>query len=168
MKRALSLLNAYLSAKYGNGSYVDQYANGQIYLDQKVIEEKNLEPKKLAQEGRDFLVKMSGVDEAYTPHDLVSPAIKQLEARRLSIDPKSSGDIILEFTPGWRVVDDSRFPNVTQDTKSTSYLFPGFLMGDGIAPKVITETVEATSIAPTVAGKLRIRSPNSVQSKPIK
>lgn len=168
VKRAMSLLNAFLSAKYGNGAYVDQYANGQVYLSKKVIEEKNLDLAKVAEESRDFLVKMSGVDEAYTPQDLISPSIRQLEAKRLSIDPKSSGDIILEFTPGWSVIDDSRFPNVTQENKSTGYLFPGFIMGPDVAPKTVEETIEATSIAPTVAGKLRIRSPNAAESKPIK
>ena len=165
VKRAMSLLGAYLSAKYGNGAYIDHYADGKIYLSEKALEEKNLELSRVAEDARDFMVKMSGVADAYTLADLASPAIPQLEAHRLAIDPKTSGDIILEFTPGWKVVDDSRFPTVEQVAKTTAYQTPGFFLGEGIKPRVVEETVDATVIAPTVANALRIRAPNASTAK---
>ena len=166
VKRSMSLLNAYLAAKYGNGAYVDQYFNGNVYLDRNSIEEKNLDLRRVTEDARDFLIRMSGVAEAYTTYDLVSPAIPRIEALRLAFDPKSSGDILLEFNPGWSVVDDSRFPSITQQNKIEAYNTPGFIMGGNISPRVIEETVEATQIAPTLARILRIRSPNSAVSKP--
>lgn len=167
VKRALSLLNAYLSAKYGNGAYVDQYAGGQIYLSKAVLEEKNLEFYKVAEEARDFLMKMSGVAEAFTASDLASPSLPQLEELRLAIDPKSSGDIILDFNPGWKVIDDSRYPPEVQPMKSTVYQAPGFIMGPNIKAQVIELPVSATAIAPTIAKTLRIRAPNSASDKPL-
>ncbi|MCH5226618.1 MAG: alkaline phosphatase family protein [Muribaculaceae bacterium] len=167
VKRAMSLLNAFLSAKYGNGAYVDQYAKNQIYLSEKTLEEKNLHPEKIAEEARDFLVKMSGVADAYTMADLMSPAIPQLETHRLAIDHKTSGDVLLEFSPGWKVVDDSRYPSKTEPKQTTAFQAPGFIMGPGINARVENNPVPATAIAPTVAGKLRIRSPNSANTKPI-
>lgn len=167
VKRALSLLNAFLAAKYGNGAYVDQYADRHIYLSKNTIEEKNLDLSKVAEDSRDFLVRMSGVADAYTASDLMSPAISQLEKERLAIDPKTSGDIILEFNPGWSVVDDNRYPPVTQLNKTGAYQYPGFILWDRIAPKVFEEPVDATEIAPTVSKILRIRSPNSSMSKAI-
>ena len=167
VKRAMSLLNAYLAAKYGNGAYVDQFADGAIYLSKKEIEDKNLDADKIAEDARSFLVKMSGVDEAYTMLDLMNPSLTKLENLRLANDPKTSGDIMLEFTPGWTVVDDSRFPPEPQKQNTTIYATPGFIMGAGVAPKVEEGTVEATSIAPTVAKTLRIRAPNSAASKPL-
>lgn len=167
VKRALSLLNAFLSAKYGNGAYVDYYSNGHLFLNSKTLEEKNLDNTKIAEEARDFLVKMSGVEDAYTMGDLTSPAIYHLEASRLATDPKIAGDIILEFNKGWQITDDSRFPATDQVNNTTAYPMPAFIMGAGINPTVIEETVLATSIAPTIAGKLRIRSPNSATEKPL-
>lgn len=167
VKRALSLLNAFLSAKYGNGSYVDYYSNGHIFLSNKTLEEKKLDLNKIAEEGRDFLVKMSGVEDAYTIGDLSSPAIEELEAFRLATDPKIAGDIILEFNPGWKVTDDSRFPPKDEPNNTMAYPTPAFIMGPGVAPKVVEQPVAATAIAPTVAGKLRIRSPNSAKEKPL-
>ena len=167
VKRALSLLNAYLAAKYGNGSYVDQYFAGHIYLDHQTIEERSLDITKVAEDARDFLVRMSGVTDAYTISDLQSPAVAQLESHRLANDPKSSGDIIMEFNPGWKVIDDSRFPNEVKPDHSTIYATPVMIWQSGITPRVITEPVDATAIAPTIARILRIRSPNASVSRPL-
>lgn len=163
VKRAISLLNAFLSAKYGNGAYIDHYAASHIYLSKNTIEEKNLDLSKVASEARDFLVRMSGVSDAFTSADLMSPAIPRLEALRLSIDPKTSGDIILEFNPGWKVVDDSRFPSTVQPVKTAVYPAPAFIMGPGVSPKVVDTPVEASSLAPMLAGTLRIRPPNGIR-----
>ena len=167
VKRSMSLLNAYLSAKYGNGAYVDQYSDNHIYLDKNVIEEKGLDLFNVAEDSRDFLVKMSGVSDAGTSMDYMSASLPQHKAQRLAIDPKTSGDIILEFNPGWKVIDDSKYPSQNQITTTAAYSAPGFIMGTGISPQIKEETVEATAIAPTLASALRIRSPNSTKDKPI-
>ncbi|MCH5241445.1 MAG: alkaline phosphatase family protein [Muribaculaceae bacterium] len=168
VKRSMSLLNAYLSAKYGNGAYVDQYSDRHVYLSKPVLEEKNLDLNEIAKESRDFLMKMSGVADAYTLSDLATPPSKHLDSERLAVDPKISGDIVMDFNPGWTVIDDSRYPPQPQINKSTSYDTPGFIMGPQFAPKVVEETVEAVSIAPTLAKSLRIRAPNSAESKSLK
>ncbi|MCH5229930.1 MAG: alkaline phosphatase family protein [Muribaculaceae bacterium] len=167
VKRATSLLNAYLAAKYGNGAFVDHYAEGKLFLDKNTLEEKDLNLTNVAQEARDFLVKMSGVADAYTLADLTGATLPKLEAQRLAIDPKTSADIFLEFNPGWSVVDDTRFPATKLTEKSTAYKTPGFILGKDIEKKVVEEPVKATAIAPTIAGALRIRSPNSSESKSI-
>ncbi len=64
VKRALSLLNSYLAARYGNGDYVDTFSGGHVYLDRKQIEERKLDLKEVAEASRDFLVQMSGVSDA--------------------------------------------------------------------------------------------------------
>ena len=167
VKRAISLLNAYLSAKYGNGAYVDQYADKNLYLSKPLLEEKGLDPVKISEDARDFMVRMSGVEDSFTINDLVNPSVKELENLRQSIDPKTSGDIILKFNPGWKIVDDSRYPNVVNANKSAINKAPAFISGPGIAPKVINEEVDVTAIAPTISGILRIRPPNSAETKPL-
>ena len=168
VKRALSLLNAYLSAKYGNGAYVDQYSGQNIYLSKALLEEKGLDQIKIAEEARDFLVRMSGVEDAFTLSDLINPSVPELTSLRQSIDPKTSGDVVLKFNPGWKVVDDSRYPSIEEPNKTAIYSTPGFISGPGIIPKIISEPVDVTAIAPTVAGILRIRPPNSAETKAIK
>ncbi|MDE6143832.1 MAG: alkaline phosphatase family protein, partial [Muribaculaceae bacterium] len=167
VKRALSLLNSYLSAKYGNGDYVDTYSRGHVYLDHKQIESRQLNLDEVAREARDFLVRMSGVSDAFTMDDIMSSALPGMEAIRLGTDPKTGGDIVLEFNEGWRVVNDTRFPNDTQVVRSSMVLTPVFFLGAGITPQTLSHPVDATAIAPTVTGILRIRSPNGVSSRPL-
>lgn len=167
VKRALSLLNSYLTAKYGNGSYVDTYSRGHVYLDRKEIESKQLRLEEVAREARDFLVKMSGVSDAYTMGDIMSSALPGMEALRLGTDPKTGGDVVLDFNSGWRVNDDTRFPGNIQVVRSSMVLSPAFFMGAGVKPQVISDPVEVTSIAPTVTQTLRIRAPSGAISKPV-
>ena len=167
VKRAVSLLNSYLAAKFGNGSYIDTYYDCHVFLNKSVLEEKGLNLNDIAGESRDFLVRMSGVSDAYTVADLMSPSVPQLEGHRLASDPKTSGDIILEFNPGWKVIDDTRFPSVEKKQKYVAFESPAFFLGANIAPQTIEHSVDAVAIAPTVAKILRIRAPNSASDNPI-
>ena len=167
VKRALSLLNSYLSAKYGNDPYVSHYYSGNIFLNRNLIEEKGLDLNRISEDSRDFLVKMSGVSDAYTITDLMSPSVPQLEGHRLASDPKTGGDIIIEFNPGWTVTDDTKYPSEIQPQKYTVFESPAFFLGAGIKPQIITTPVDAAAVAPTVARVLRIRSPNGAVAKPL-
>lgn len=167
VKRAMSLLNSYLTAKYGNGNYIDTYSRGHVYLDRKEIENKQLKLEDVATDVRNFLVKMSGVSDAYTMNDIMTSALPGMESLRLGTDPKTGGDVILEFNAGWRVIDDLRFPNNVEVIRSGMVLTPVFIMGCGVQPEIISSTVDATAIAPTVSQILRIRSPNGSVSKPL-
>lgn len=167
VKRALSLLNSYLTAKYGNGNYVDTYSRGHVYLDRKEIESKQLLLDEVAQAARDFLVRMSGVSDAYTMGDIMTSALPGMEALRLGTDPKTGGDVVLEFNSGWRVKDDTRFPEEVQVVRSSMVLSPAFFMGSGVKPQIISTPVEVTAIAPTVTQTLRIRAPSGAVSKPL-
>lgn len=167
VKRALSLLNSFLSAQFGNAAYVDTYSGGHIYLDRKVIEEKQLNLKDVSEISRDFLVRMSGVNDAFTMGDIMSSALPLMEGIRLGTDPKTGGDIILEFNAGWTIVNDLHFPNDIQVARSTPVLTPVFILGKDVSPSEITATIDAVAIAPTIAQIMRIRSPNGAQEKPL-
>lgn len=167
MKRARSLLNSFLSARHGNAAYVEAFRDGHIYFDHKVFEEKNLDINDMVQDARSFLAKMSGVADAYTLEDILSPGTPEEERLRLLIDPKTGGDLFVTFNPGWTVVDDQNYPETSKPVRESPVCSPAFIMGGGVAPQIISEPVDATALAPTVAGILRIRSPNGSRSKPV-
>lgn len=167
MKRATSLLNSYLSALHGNGDYIDSFVDGHLYLDHKTLEDKRLDISGIVNDARAFLVRMSGVAEAYTIYDIMSPATPTEERLRLLIDPKSGGDVIVQFNPGWEVVDDMHYPVNSKPVRETPALTPAFIMGAGVKPEIIETPVDAVALAPTVSGVLRIRSPNASKSKPL-
>ena len=167
MKRAQSLINSYLSARHGNAGYVEAFKDGHIYFDHKVLEEKNLDVKEVVADAQSFLAKMSGVSDVYTLNDILSPSTPYEECLRLSIDPKTGGDIIVTFNPGWTVVDDLEYPSISHPVRETAVLTPSFILAPGIEPQTISTAVDATALAPTVAGILRIRSPNGSSHKPL-
>lgn len=166
-KRASSLMNSYLSARYGNGDYIIAFHDGHLYLDHKVLDSKSLDAALVAEEVRSFLCKMSGVADSFTIRDILSPSNPDLEDLRRSIDPKTGGDVYVEFNPGWTVNDDTVYPTVSKIVRNSMVLSPAFIMGNGVNPRVVSETVDATSLSPTVAGLLRIRSPNGAVSYPL-
>lgn len=167
MKRAQSLINSYLSARHGNAGYVEAFKDGHIYLDHKVIEEKNLDLNEVVADARAFLTKMSGVADAYTLNDILSPSTPFEERLRLGVDPKRGGDIIVTFNPGWTVVDDLEYPAISKPVRETAVLTPAFILAPALEPQVISAPVDAVALAPTVAGILRIRSPNGAVAKPL-
>lgn len=166
LKRAKSLLNSFLSAKYGNADYVKSIHDGQLYFDTAVIERKSLDINTLRSESRDFLMKMSGMRNVLTIADVIS-GNGAAESLRLSIDPRTAGDLMLEFTPGWKIIDDISYPTTSHTVRLGRPATPAFLMAPHIEATTINTPVDATRIAPTVASALHIRSPNGAASQPI-
>lgn len=166
-RRALSLLNSYLSAKYGNGDYVSGYHNGRIYLEHKQFEKQRTDVAAAAGDACAFLRRMSGVADARTVDEVLDDNSGRLEALRLSIDPHEGGDIALTFTPGWTVSDDRRYPPVKKQVRTHAVSTPAFIMGSSVTPRVIDTPVDAAAMAPTVCGTLRIRSPNGAAARPL-
>lgn len=167
MKRATSLLNSYLSALHGNGDYIDSFVDGHLYLDHKTLEDKSLKLSDVVSDVRTFITKMSGVAEAFTIYDILSPNTPTEENLRLLVDPKTGGDVIVTFNPGWNVVDDLHFPVTSKPVRETAVLTPAFIMGAGIESQTLSAPVDAVTLAPTVSGLLRIRSPNAAEGKPL-
>ncbi|MDE5772862.1 MAG: alkaline phosphatase family protein [Muribaculaceae bacterium] len=168
LKRIESLLNSFLSAKYGNGDYVEGIHRSQIYLNATLTDRKGLDLKTVRDEAREFVIKMSGIASARTLYDLLSDTSAEAEAVRLTIDPKTSGDILLTFTPGWNVIDDQTYPTTVTPVRESVVLTPAIIYYPVITPRTISETIDATAIAPTVTSILHIRSPNGAQQRPLK
>lgn len=167
VKRAISLLNAFMTARHGQGNYVDAYADGALYLNRKLLEQKGVELDLAAREAKEFLVKMSGVEAVYTMSDLLSASTADEDGLRLSVDPKGGVDLVLEISPGWLLSDDTVYPVQTRPVRHGRYLAPAWLMGPGVASGQSVRTpVPATSIAPAVSTALRIRQPNGARTAP--
>lgn len=166
VKRAISLLNSYLSATYGNDTYVSGYAAGQYYLNRKAIDSRSLDADKIAADARDLLARMSGVSQAYTLDDIVSGGDGTARIRH-SIDPKQAGEIYVSYTPGWTVDNDTSYPATQHQVRTAVIAAPFFIMGPDITPQTIGTPVEATVLAPTVTQSLRIRAPNGASARPL-
>lgn len=166
-KRATSLLNSYLSAKHGNDQYVDGSFRNMIYLNHATLERHGLEVAEVRRDARDFLVMMSGVADVKSLTDIVGETTPELRRIGRGLDPKTAGDLRLEFAPGWTVNDDVRLPVLTWQVREGNPATPAFIMGPGVPVKVEIGEINASAIAPTVSSVMRIRSPNGAADKPL-
>ncbi len=166
LNRCAALLNMYLMATYGQGQYVEAYYDQQIYLNHKLIEEKQLNLADIQEKAAEFLIQFSGVNEVYSGKRLLlgswTPDISMI---RNSFHRKRSGDLLIDVLPGWSIVNEN-----TSDHKVVRKAHipsPLIFMGSGVKPAVINTPVTIDHIAPTVAHILRIRSPNACSATPI-
>lgn len=168
-RKALSLLNLYLMAIYGNGEWANAYHNGQVFLNHKLIEDKQLNLSELRLQSARFLQRMAGVNRAYSLDEIIDGSSAHVTNLRRNTTFSLAGDIKLEIMPGWQIIDDFNHPNqrTEQVVRAAASTAPIFIMGPGITPHKIELPVDARSLAPTITSLLRIRSPNASTVAPL-
>ncbi len=169
IKRCAALLNMYLMAIYGPGQYVETYYDRQIYLNHKLIEDKKLNLVEMMSRSAEFVVQMSGVQNAYTAQRLLLGSwTPKIEKIRNTYNPSRSGDIYIEVMPGWTVVnDESSSAHQTKVVREAYSSSPLVFMGFGVKPKVLYTPVKIAAIVPTLAHFMRIRAPNASSVAPM-
>lgn len=166
-RKAGSLLNMYLMAIYGTGEWVNGYHNGHFYLNNRLIKDKNLDPKAVRAEAASFIARMSGVKEAFTIDQILAGnAGDNAAALKRNTHLGTAGDVLITVTPGWEIINDlasgSSSYTKNQVERIVAPTAPAFILAPGYAtPSRIDTPVDVRAIAPTVARILRIRSPNA-------
>lgn len=173
-RKAASLLNMYLIALYGNGDWVNGYHNGLFYLNEATIKNLGQQPDEVRRQAAAFLVKMTGVDAAYTIEDIIEGrAGDNSVALRRNIPLENTGDILLRIAPGFEIIDDFGTGTASGDSQSLVQRFvattaPAFIYAPAmVESRVLSSPVDARAIAPTVSRVLRIRSPNAASTPPL-
>ncbi|HEY9551839.1 MAG TPA: alkaline phosphatase family protein [Prevotella sp.] len=149
INRTANLLNMYLGAIYGQGRYVETCFHNQIYLNRKLIEDKRLSLNDILQRSKEFLVQVSGIKSVQE-----SP-----------YNPAISGDLFIEVTPGWQLVNEDNHETYT--SRSAFVPFPIIFYGNGLKPRHITTPVTVDCIAPTLSKAIQIRAPNACKAAPL-
>ena len=166
LKRCSALLNMYLMAIYGQGQYVETYYGNQIYLNHKLIEDKNLNLTEVMNRSSEFIVQMSGIRSAYSSQRLLLGAWDpKIDKIRNSFTRKCSGDLYIEILPGWKVVDE--YSNNIRVEREAYASVPVFFFGYNIKPEILYLPVKVAAVAPTLAHFMRIRAPNASVAAPL-
>lgn len=166
VERASALLNMYLAAVYGQGKYVEATFGTQLYLNHKLIEQKQINLAEMLERVQDFLLQLSGVKDVYTSSRLLqgawTPGISRM---RGSYNPRYSGDVLIEVAPGWHYTN----PTAREDQLvRESYIpFPVIFFGSGIEAETLGTPVTIDCIAPTLSKAIRIRAPNACNVAPL-
>lgn len=163
MDRCVALLNMYLGALYGKDNYVEGSYLNELYLNHALIEKRQLKMKELLDRCTEFLSQMAGVKRVYPSLDLLSGSADA--AMRNSYNAERSGDLILEVSPGWTLVDDRWGERVYYNRAHVPV--PVILYGAGLSPIVSRSPIAVESVAPTVSHMLRISAPNGCSARPV-
>ncbi|MBQ0056717.1 MAG: alkaline phosphatase family protein [Bacteroidales bacterium] len=161
--RCTSLLNSYLISVYGQGQYVVDYADNQIYLDHRAIEQKGLKLADVQRTAAEFVMMFSGVDDVVTQYQILhQDDNERIRRMRRSYSRLYGGDLVVSLLPGWVY----KYKDQSEERPQTRHDIapgPAILFAPDIIPERITTPVDATVIAPTVAAFIRIRAPSGAR-----
>ncbi|MCR5132074.1 MAG: alkaline phosphatase family protein [Prevotella sp.] len=164
INRTANLLNIFLSAVYGQGRYVDTCFGNEMYLNHKLLEQKNISLADILQRSQDFLVQNAGIADVYTSERLLQGNNDIIKLRN-GFHPSLSGDIIIQVAPGWRLVNENTLESFTSRTGFMP--FPIVFYGAGTHAERVSLPITTDRIAPTIAKCLRIRAPNACSTEPL-
>lgn len=159
LHRTTALLNLYLMALHGQAKWVRNYASGEIYLDQKLCEERHVSFDTLLNESAQFMKQVAGIGDAVVAKQLStiyseSPII---ETMRRNYHPQRSGDILLNLNPGWAEEQDDG-SELTQ-LWGKEYV-PLIFYGWKVPRNTIYERHNMADVAPTICSFIKVSVPN--------
>lgn len=160
MDTTMKQLEAKLSAKYGTGPWLLNYDNMQIYLNNKLIAQKNLNRNELIDICINFVSGFSGINQVIDLQHLNEAPIVDVMKENIckGLYPKRSGDLYVLYQPGWF---EDHYKGTTHGTiYSYDTHIPLVWMGWGITPGEDHNDIHMTDIAPTLAAMLHIQEPN--------
>ena len=155
------ILNAFLSAKYGQGDWVLSCHQGSIYLNRDLIYSKKLSLDDVQSEAATFAVQFRGVASAVTATALQSGAMPDgvMKMMQKGFYPRRSGDIIYTLMPDYSEDDDDKGIFIGSPYNYDCHV-PLIFYGGNIASTAVSRKISTTAIAPTIAAILGVEKPD--------
>ncbi|MCF8371422.1 MAG: alkaline phosphatase family protein [Bacteroidales bacterium] len=162
---ATVLLKAYLNAVYGPGDWVLKYHNQQFYLNNNLIEDAQLSVEDVQTKVALFLQQMGGVANAVTSSNLnqIDYTDGIFSKVQNSYSSKRSGDVFINFEPGWVEENENSINGKTGKTETIPLIWYGWK----IKRNTINRPVSMFDLAPTISSLLNIPYPNGCEGKAI-
>lgn len=159
-------LKKYMSLTYGD-SLIVSYSNQQVFLNQKMIENKKLVLQQVQDDVANFIQKMENVAEVLTATTLNNTQF--MEGARYMMqkgfNSKRSGDVLVNYAPAY--MDYPHYGTTHGSPYSYDTHVPLIFYGWNIKQGSTVEQVYITDIAATLAMMLNIQFPNGCTGKPI-
>ncbi len=163
--QALSLLRAYLNARFGRGNWVKSYYENQVFLNRSLIEDSRLSIDDIRNEVANFMIQFEAVAHAISATTITSSyfpgGINSLLQN--GYNAKRSGDVMIVLRSGWSMKGQHR--------EGTGYNYgrkvPLIWYGWKVRRKTIHREVDMSDIAPTISYFLDISVPDASTGKPI-
>jgi predicted AlkP superfamily pyrophosphatase or phosphodiesterase len=155
----LSLLRSYLKAIYGEGDWILDYSNNQIYLNKTLIEDSQIPLAEFQERVISFIINSGGISNAISSTQMQNIIFRQgmPEKMQNSYSQKRSGDIMISLKAGW--IED--VPYSTDHNSGYKYdtNVPLIWYGWKVKKQNIFRTINITDIAPTISMVLGTPAP---------
>ncbi len=154
------IVNGFLNARYGPGTWVLDYEDKSLYLNHNLIYERGLNLADIQNEVAIFAMQFRGVSHAQSATAMRTSYFGSGYARLMqnSFYPRRSGDVLLNLMPGWIEERDR-----TCSTSGSMYGYdtevPLVFLGTGAGPQRIRRRTDMTAVAPTLARMMGITEP---------
>ncbi len=165
LHRTVNLLNMYLGAIFGQAQYIEHCYRNQIFFNRQTLRQKNIDLGDLAKRSQEFLLQIAGIRNVYTANQLLTSDSPLLESVHNGFNVEKSGDLMVEVTPGWQLVNEETFEKSV--SRISCVPFPIIIYGAGVRSERVQTPVTADRIAPAIARTIRIRAPNACAAVPL-
>lgn len=160
-------LNNYLSAIFGQGSWIAAMSSQQIYLNKKLIASSKLAEASVAEKIHEYLLLQPGILCICAPAYNINDCAPYAQTTIMNgYQPARSGDILYSLSPG--TVD---WYLTTGTSHGTIYAYdnhvPLIWYGWKIAHGTTVDPIVIPDIAPTISNWLNISFPSGCTGKPI-
>ncbi|SDC61384.1 Type I phosphodiesterase / nucleotide pyrophosphatase [Algoriphagus faecimaris] len=164
----LGQLRGYTSQVYGEGDWILNGSNDQIFLNHRLARDKGVNILDMQNDLANFLLRFNGIKEVYTAHAMRNTnfALDRPHLLQMGYNHKASGDLLMILEPAWLTGGARGTSHGTGFTYDTHV--PILFYGWGVKSGSSTRYATVTDIAPTVSMLLNIRLPNGATGQPIR
>lgn len=163
-----TILNSFLSARYGQGRWVERYGEHSLWLNHNLIYEKNLPLEAIQNDVAAFALQFEGVSHAFTATALRSGACADGVGGLMQngFYPRRSGDVLLNFIPGAIELRDR-----CRSTSGSPYVYdrrvPLLFFGHKVPHALVKRPVDMTAVAPTLSALTGADAPDACEAHPL-
>jgi predicted AlkP superfamily pyrophosphatase or phosphodiesterase len=161
-------LNAYLKSKFGNERWVSCFDNNQVFLNENLLEAKNMNKHALALDIASFLMRFKDIAAVLTSDQLNQTQFTEIPRSLVQkgFNAQRSGDVVIILNPS--ILDWEKQKGTTHAAPwSYDTHIPLLWLGWKINPGESLEPVNITDIAPTLSFMLNTAFPSGNTGKPI-
>ncbi|MDR2836041.1 MAG: alkaline phosphatase family protein [Bacteroidales bacterium] len=155
----VALLKSYLKSIYGEGEWILDYNNSQLYLNKTLIEDSGIALGAFQEKIISFIINSNGITNAISSTQFQNMIFMSGMPQKMqnSYNQKRSGDIMISLKPGW--IEDLPFATNHNSGYSYDTHVPLIWYGWKIKKQTIYTKINITDIAPTISNILNTPPP---------
>ena len=155
----VALLRSYLKSVYGEGNWILDYNNNQLFLNKILIEDSGISIRDFQEKIIAFIINSNGITNAINAYQFQNIIFNSGMPQKMqnSFNQKRSGDIMISLKPGW--IEDIAFATNHNSGYNYDTHVPLIFYGWKIKKQIVYSEINMTSLAPTISSFLNTPPP---------